>query len=248
MDIQKVALVSGNKDDLGEAICHRLAGAGYRVIAAVAPPEMKPGRPGDLRHPDDDGIFRCAVEFADAASCSAKVMEIVRAMGRIDVLVNRPILTRDAMFRDMSVQDWRTVIANDLDGVFNMTRAVLHGMLEGRWGRIVNISSLGGQAGAPAQVNYVAAIAGMHGFTQALAQEVAAKGITVNTVSPGRLREAARAASSYSESSVPALADIPVGRLGEPAEVAALVAYLCSDDAGYVTGANIAINGGQYMY
>jgi acetoacetyl-CoA reductase len=193
-------------------------------------------------------ISGCMIDVADYSSCWNGVKQVVGDIGRIDVLVNNAGVTRDARFRKMTLEDWRTVMETNLDSVFNMTRAVLHGMLESQWGRIINISSVNGQKGAFGQTNYSAAKAGMHGFTKALALEVAAKGITVNTVSPGYLRTkmVTKVPQDILEEKI--LPEIPVGRLGEPDEVAALIAYLCSDDAAFVTGANIAINGGQHMH
>ena len=175
-------------------------------------------------------------------------MKIVGDTGRIDVLVNNAGITRDATLKKMTKEDWRAVRETNLDSVFNVTKQVLHGMLENRWGRIINISSVNGQKGAFGQANYAAAKAGVHGFTKALALEVASKGITVNTVSPGYLRTkmVTKVPKEILETKI--LPEIPVGRLGEPAEVASLVAYLCSEEAGFLTGANIAINGGQHMY
>lgn len=188
------------------------------------------------------------VDVADYASCDAAVKKIVGDAGHIDILVNNAGITKDATLKKMTLEDWHVVLRTNLDSVFNMTRPVLHGMLEAQWGRIINISSVNGQKGAFGQVNYAAAKAGVHGFTKALALEVASKGITVNTVSPGYLRTkmVMKVPKDILETKI--IPEIPVGRLGEPDEIAALVAYLCSDEAGYVTGANIAINGGQHMH
>ena len=161
--------------------------------------------------------------------------------------MNNAGITRDRSLRKMSLDDWRAVLSTNLDSVFNMTRPVLESMIERRWGRIINISSVNGQKGAFGQTNYSAAKAGMHGFTKALALETARFGITVNTVSPGYLRTKMVSAVPAEIMQTKILPQIPVGRLGEPDEVAALVAYLASDAAGFVTGADIAINGGQHM-
>jgi len=169
-------------------------------------------------------------------------------LGRIDVLVNNAGITRDRSMRKMSQEDWHTVMGTNLDSVFNMTRPVLEAMIAQRWGRIINISSVNGQQGAFGQANYAAAKAGMHGFTKSLALEMARHGITVNTVSPGYLDTAMVEKVPQDVLRERILPQIPVGRLGKPAEVAGLVAYLASDLAGYLTGANIAINGGQHMY
>jgi acetoacetyl-CoA reductase len=176
------------------------------------------------------------------------VRNILNDLGRIDVLVNNAGITRDSSFKKMKLEDWTAVTRTNLDSVFNMTRQVIDNMLETGWGRIINISSVNGQKGAFGQANYSAAKAGAHGFTKALALEVAKKGITVNTVSPGYLRTKMVTAVPQDILDTKVLPEIPVGRLGEPDEVAALVAYLASDEAGFITGANLAINGGQHMY
>jgi acetoacetyl-CoA reductase len=163
------------------------------------------------------------------------------------VLINNAGITRDTTLKKMTLEDWHAVNRTNLDSVFNMSKQVLDGMLECQWGRIVNISSVNGQKGAFGQTNYAAAKAGVHGFTKALALEVARKGVTVNTVSPGYLRTkmVTKVPRDILEKKI--LPEIPVGRLGEPDEVAGLIAYLCSDEAAFVTGTNIAINGGQHM-
>jgi len=163
------------------------------------------------------------------------------------VLVNNAGITRDRSMRKMSQDDWHEVMGTNLDSVFNMTRPLLDAMIERRWGRIVNISSVNGQQGAFGQANYAAAKAGMHGFTKSLALEVARHGITVNTVSPGYLDTAMVSQVPPDVLRDRILPQIPVGRLGQPSEVAALIAWLVSDAAGFVTGSNIAINGGQHM-
>lgn len=168
--------------------------------------------------------------------------------GRIDVLINNAGITRDASLKKMQPEDWQLVLRTNLDSVFNMSKQVLDGMLERKWGRIINISSVNGQKGSFGQTNYAAAKAGLHGFTKSLALEVANKGITVNTVSPGYLRTqmVMKVPAEVLETKI--LPGIPAGRLGEPDEIATLVAYLASRDAGFVNGANFAINGGQHMY
>jgi acetoacetyl-CoA reductase len=165
----------------------------------------------------------------------------------LDLLVNNAGITRDCTLREMSREDWSSVMHTNLDSVFNMTKQALAPMTVQRWGRVINISSVNAQQGAFGQANYAAAKAGMHGFTKALALEVARLGITVNTVSPGYLRTKMVMQVPEEILQTKILPQIPAGRLGEPAEVAALVAYLASEEAGFVTGANIAINGGQHM-
>ncbi|OWW22307.1 acetoacetyl-CoA reductase [Noviherbaspirillum denitrificans] len=248
MDDRKVAVVTGGMGGLGEAICARLCRAGYRVAATYSPRNDSATEWIDAHRKEGLEVSAYKIDVADYTSCDAGVRKIVGDTGRIDILVNNAGITQDATLKKMKPEDWQAVLRTNLDSVFNMTRPVLHGMLESRWGRIVNISSVNGQKGAFGQVNYSAAKAGVHGFTMALALEVANKGITVNTVSPGYLRTkmVMKVPKEILESKI--IPEIPVGRLGEPDEVAALVAYLCSDEAGYVTGANIAINGGQHMH
>jgi len=163
------------------------------------------------------------------------------------VLVNNAGITRDMTFRKMGKADWDAVMRTNLDSVFNMTKAVLDDMVDRGWGRVINVSSVNGQKGAFGQTNYSAAKAGMHGFTKALALEVARKGVTVNTISPGYIGTKMVMAIPKEVLDAKIIPQIPVGRLGKPEEVAGLVAYLCSDEAAFVTGANIAINGGQHM-
>ena len=187
------------------------------------------------------------MDVGDFAECEWMAEKVMAEQGSIDVLVNNAGITRDQSLRNMKLENWEAVLRTNLDSVFNMSKQVLEPMLKQKWGRIINISSANGQKGAFGQANYAAAKAGMHGFTKALALEVARHGITVNTVSPGYLRTAMVTAvpTHILESKI--LPQSPMGRLGEPGEVAALVAYLASDVAAFVTGANIAINGGQHM-
>jgi len=175
------------------------------------------------------------------------VAQVLAELGRVDVLVNNAGITRDRSLRKMTQEDWGAVLSTNLDSVFNMSRAVIEPMIAQRWGRIVNISSVNANAGAFGQANYSAAKAGMHGFTKALALETARHGVTVNTVSPGYLNTKMVSAVPAEIMQTKILPQIPVGRLGEPDEVTALVAYLVSEAAGFVTGADIAINGGQHM-
>jgi acetoacetyl-CoA reductase len=169
-------------------------------------------------------------------------------IGPVDVLVNNAGITRDVTFRKMTKADWDSVIHTNLDSVFNMTKQVMDGMMERGWGRVINVSSVNAQKGAFGQTNYSAAKAGMHGFTKALALEVAKKGVTVNTISPGYVGTRMVTAIPKDVLDSKILPQIPLGRLGKPEEVAGLVAYLASEEAAFVTGANISINGGQHMY
>ncbi len=181
--------------------------------------------------------------MTDTEGCAAALASI----GQVDILVNNAGITRDAVFKKLSKVDWDAVMGTNLDSVFNMTKPIIDGMLERGWGRIINISSINGQKGQFGQTNYSAAKAGMHGFTKALAQETAKKGITVNTISPGYIgTDMVMAIKEEIREQI--IAGIPVGRLGKPDEIAALVTYLASDDAGFITGSNVAINGGQHMF
>lgn len=248
MDDARVALVTGGMGGLGEAICRKLYSNGYRVVTTYSP-QNDHAADWLRKQKDEDFDFAAyKVDVADYGSCQAGVMKMLGDVGHIDILVNNAGITRDATLKKMTPEDWHAVLHTNLDSMFNMTKSVLHGMLESQWGRIINISSVNGQKGAFGQTNYAAAKAAVHGFTKALALEVANKGITVNTVSPGYLRTkmVMKVPKEILETKI--IPEIPVGRLGEPDEVAALVAYLCADVAGFVTGANIAINGGQHMY
>jgi acetoacetyl-CoA reductase len=194
----------------------------------------------------DFRAYACDVaNFDSAAAC---VKTIAGELGPIDVLVNNAGITRDMTFRKMDKTHWDAVIETNLDSCFNMTKQVCDGMTERGWGRIINISSVNGQKGAFGQTNYSAAKAGMHGFTKALALEVARKGVTVNTISPGYIGTKMVMAIPTDVLDSKIVPQIPMGRLGKPEEVAGLVAYLASDEAAFLTGANIAINGGQHMF
>jgi acetoacetyl-CoA reductase len=244
----RVAVVTGGMGGLGEEICKRLAQMGCMVVTTYSPSNDHAGK--WLEKESDAGFAFKAyqIDVADFDSCAAGVAKVVADVGPVDILVNNAGITRDASFRKMSKQDWDAVLRTNLDSVFNMTKHVLEGMVSRGFGRIINISSVNGQKGSFGQTNYAAAKAGMHGFTKSLALELAQKSITVNTVSPGYLNTqmVAHVPEEIMKSKI--LPQIPVGRLGEPAEVAGLVAYLASDEAAFITGANIAINGGQHMY
>ena len=244
---KRVALVTGAMGGLGTELCRRLHAEGFLVAATHSPQNAR--RDAWLAGRLADGIAVRAYELdvANGNACDTVVRQVLADLGRIDVLVNNAGITRDRSMRKMSQDDWHTVMGTNLDSVFNMTRPVLEAMVERRWGRIINISSVNGQQGAFGQANYAAAKAGMHGFTKSLALEVARHGVTVNTVSPGYLDTAMVSQVPPEVLRTRILPQIPVGRLGQPAEVAGLVAYLVSDLAGYLTGANIAINGGQHM-
>jgi acetoacetyl-CoA reductase len=244
---KQIALVTGGMGGLGEAISIKLHDAGYGVVVTHTP--GNPNVQDWLAAMEAAGRnFRAyAVDVADYDACQAAMAKILAEVGRIDILVNNAGITRDMAFKKMDKVNWDAVIRTNLDSVFNVTKPLCDGMVERGWGRIINISSINGSKGAFGQTNYAAAKAGMHGFTKSLALEVARKGVTVNTISPGYLATKMVTAVPQEIMDTKILPQIPVGRLGKPEEVAALVAYLCSEDAGYVTGSNIAINGGQHM-
>src|SRR5438067_9689440 len=243
----RVALVTGGMGGLGEAICIKMAALGYTVVTTYSPGSTK--AEGWLAAMREQGLefkaYECNV--ADYDSAQACVAKIVQEVGPIDVLVNNAGITRDMTFKKMDKAAWDAVMGTNLDSVFNMTKPVCDGMVERGWGRIINISSVNGQKGAFGQTNYSAAKAGMHGFTKALTLEVARKGVTVNTISPGYIGTKMVMAIPKEVLDTKILPQIPIGRLGGPEEIAGLIIYLCSDEAAFVTGANIAINGGQHM-
>jgi acetoacetyl-CoA reductase len=232
---------------LGEAICIKLAALGYRVVTTHSPGNSKAAE--WLASMKEQGFdfkaYPCDVADYDSAQTCIAMIE--KEVGKIDVLVNNAGITRDMTFKKMDKPNWDAVMATNLDSVFNMTKPVCDGMVERGWGRIINISSVNGQKGAFGQTNYSAAKAGMHGFTKALALEVARKGVTVNTISPGYIGTKMVMAIPQEVLDSKIIPQIPMARLGKPEEVAGLVAYLSSEEAAFVTGANISINGGQHM-
>lgn len=246
--MSRIALVTGGMGGLGEAIAIKLAAMGYRVVVTHSLNNTK--APEWLTKMAEMGYhFRVyPVDVADFDSCVECVAKVKAEVGPVDVLVNNAGITRDMTFRKMTKADWDAVLRTNLDSVFNMTKQVIEDMIAKGWGRIINISSVNGTKGAFGQTNYAAAKAGMHGFTKSLALEVAKYGVTVNTISPGYIGTKMVMAIPKEVLESKILPQIPLGRLGKPEEVAGLVAYLASDEAAFVTGANIAINGGQHMY
>ena len=244
----RVALVTGGMGGLGEAICIKLAALGYKVVTTHSPGNAKAAEWLSTMNNMGYGFKAYPCDVADFDSCKACVETVTKEVGPVDVLVNNAGITRDMTFKKMTKADWDAVVSTNLDSVFNMTKQVMDGMVERKWGRVINVSSVNGQKGAFGQTNYSAAKAGMHGFTKALALEVARAGVTVNTISPGYIGTKMVMAIPQEILYSKILPQIPVTRLGKPEEIAGLVAYLSSDEAAFVTGANISINGGQHMF
>ncbi|MBV8783946.1 MAG: acetoacetyl-CoA reductase [Gammaproteobacteria bacterium] len=243
---KRIAYVTGGMGGIGTAICRRLAQEGHTVIAGCGPGSARKDRwLAEMRGAGID-IHASEGNVADWES-TRRAFEVARAeVGPIDILVNNAGITRDGVFQKMTTEAWRAVIDTNLNSLFNVTKQVIDGMLERGWGRIVNISSVNGQRGQFGQTNYSTAKAGIHGFTMALAQEVAARGVTVNTVSPGYIgTDMVRAIKPDRLEKI--VAGIPVKRLGEPDEIGSIVAWLVSDDAAFATGADFSLNGGLHM-
>jgi len=243
----RVVLVTGGMGGLGETICIKMAEAGYQVVATYSPGNTKHDRWLEQMHDQGHEVHAVACDVADFDSCAKAVGEVQSKRGPVGVLVNNAGITRDMTFKKMDKVNWDAVMRTNLDGMFNMTKQVADDMVERGWGRIINVSSVNGSKGAFGQTNYSAAKAGVHGFTKALALEVARKGVTVNTISPGYIGTKMVTAIPEEILNSKILPQIPVGRLGKPEEVAGLVIYLASEEAAFLTGANIAINGGQHM-
>jgi len=245
----RVALVTGGTGGIGTAICRRLCDEGAVVVAGYNSGGNHDKAKAWQQSQQEAG-YDVQLAFGDVRepkSAQSCVEGVESRTGPVDILVNNAGVTRDSMFRKMTWQQWLDVMQANLDSLFHMTRLVINGMIERRYGRIVNISSVNAQKGQLGQTNYSAAKAGMHGFTKALALEVANKGVTVNTISPGYI--ATKMVMAVPENIREAIiADIPVGRLGAPEEVARTVAFLAAEEAGYITGANLAVNGGQHMF
>ena len=245
---QRIAVVTGGMGGLGETISTKMADAGYRVVVSYSPSNTK--YKSWLEEMKGRGYSFSAfpVDVVDYDSCAKQCSIIQSEIGPIDILVNNAGITRDMTFRKMTKTDWDAVMRTNLDSCFNMTKQVMDGMVDRGWGRVINVSSVNGQKGAFGQTNYSAAKAGIHGFTKALALEVARKGVTINTISPGYIGTKMVTAIPKEILDSKILPQIPIGRLGKPDEVAGLIIYLCSEEAAFVTGANISINGGQHMY
>ena len=241
----RVALVTGGTGGIGSAICKKLADLGHRVATNYRNEEKALAWQRQLRDQGYDiALVRGDVSSPEEAETLVRGVEA--ELGPVDILVNNAGITRDATFHKMTPQQWGEVINTNLNSVYNMTRPVIEGMRERKWGRVIQISSINGQKGQYGQANYAAAKAGMHGFTISLAQENAKFGITVNTVSPGYIgTDMVMAVPEEVRNKI--IAQIPTGRLGTPEEIAYAVAFFIPDEASWITGANLSANGGQYM-
>ncbi|QSP94314.1 acetoacetyl-CoA reductase [Marinobacter salinisoli] len=245
----RVALVTGGTRGIGEAICRALSEAGYQVVTTYRNPNREAQARDWQQTLAGEGIEVDLVQMdvSSPESCEHGAKDLLARYGRLDVLVNNAGITRDSVMKKMPLDAWQQVIHTNLDGVFNVTRCFLDTLLEQKYGRIVNISSINGQKGQFGQVNYSAAKAGVHGFTMALAQETARKGITVNTVSPGYV--STDMVMAIDEGVRDKLqAQIPVGRFGHPQEIARMVEFLADEKSAFITGANFPINGGMFMH
>ncbi len=240
----RVALVTGASRGIGRAIALRLASAGATVVAGARSDHADPVR---QRIVDEGGAaLAVSLEVTDPASIAAAVRGALDSFGRIDILVNNAGIVRDQLLMRMKTEEWEAVLATNLTAAYTSCQAVLRPMLKRRSGRIINIASVVGQSGNPGQANYAASKAGLIGFTKSLAQEVASRGITVNVVAPGMI-ETDMTAVLDGRAQAALRERIPMGRLGSPEEVAGVVGFLASDEAAYITGQVIGVNGGMYM-
>ena len=241
----RVALVTGGIGGIGTAICRHLAQSGHKVVTNYRD-EAKARAWQSAQKADGFDFALAAGDVSDTASAEAMIKDAESQLGGIEILINNAGITRDTTFHKMSALQWQEVINTNLNSCFNVTRPLIDGMRTRKWGRIIQISSINGQKGQYGQANYAASKAGMHGFTISLAQENAKFGITVNTVSPGYvLTEMVRAVPEDVRAKI--AAQIPIGRLGDPDEIAYAVGFLADERASWITGANLSINGGHYM-
>lgn len=238
----RVALVTGGSRGIGAAIAKALLAEGYTVAATYGGNDE-----AAAAFTAETGIKTYKWSVADYDACAAGITQVEADLGPVEVLVNNAGITRDAMFHKMTPQKWKEVIDTNLTGLFNMTHPIWGGMRDRSFGRIINISSINGQKGQMGQVNYSAAKSGDLGFTKALAQEGAFKGITVNAICPGYIGTEMVRAIDETVLKTKIIPQIPVGRLGEPEEIARCVVFLASDDAGFITGSTISANGGQFF-
>ncbi|RTL62320.1 MAG: acetoacetyl-CoA reductase [Hyphomicrobiales bacterium] len=244
---KRIALVTGGMGGLGETITTKMADAGYNVVVTYSPSNKTASQWLEQMQAKGYAVRAFPCDVGDYESAKACVAKVAAEVGPVDILINNAGITKDMTFRKMDKSAWDAVIRTNLDSVFNMTKQVYDGMMDRGWGRIINVSSVNGSKGAFGQTNYAAAKAGMHGFTKSLALESAKKGVTVNTISPGYIGTKMVTAIPKDVLDSKILPQIPTARLGKPEEVAGLIIYLCSEEAAFVTGANIAINGGQHM-
>ena len=247
MAAKRVVLITGGMGGLGDSISTKMHAAGFKVVVTHSPSNKTAAQwvAEQKAKGFTFGAYGCDV--ADYESCKACVAQVEKENGPVDILVNNAGITRDMTFRKMTKADWDIVMHTNLDSVFNMTKQVMDGMMERGWGRVINVSSVNGSKGAFGQTNYAAAKSGMHGFTKSLSLEVAKRGVTVNTISPGYIGTKMVTAIPKEVLDSKILPQIPTGRLGKPEEIAGLIIYLASEEAAFVNGANIAINGGQHM-
>ncbi|KQY52145.1 beta-ketoacyl-ACP reductase [Lysobacter sp. Root494] len=241
----RVALVTGGTGGIGTSIVKRLAGMGHKVATNYRNEEKAKAWQEQMRAQGVD-VALAPGDVSSPEDATAMVREVERQLGPVEILVNNAGITRDTTFHRMTPQQWNEVITTNLNSCFNVTRPVIEGMRDRKWGRIVQISSINGQKGQYGQANYAAAKAGMHGFTISLAQENARFGVTVNTVCPGYIAtDMVMAVPEDVRNKI--IAQIPTGRLGSPEEIAYAVSFFIPDEAGWITGANLSANGGQYM-
>jgi acetoacetyl-CoA reductase len=243
---KRIAYVTGGMGGIGTSICKRLCSDGYTVVAGCGSNSPRKDKWLADMHAEGYDIHASEGNVSDWDSTKAAFDKVKAEIGEVDVLVNNAGITRDGQFRKMTKQQWDEVINTNLNSLFNVTKQVIDSMADRGWGRIINISSVNGQKGQFGQTNYSTAKAGLHGFTMALAQEVATKGVTVNTVSPGYIgTDMVKAIRTDVLEKI--VAGIPVKRLGKPEEIASIVAWIASDEGAYATGSDFSLNGGLYM-
>lgn len=241
----RVALVTGGTGGIGTAICQRLADRGHRVVTNYRNEEKAVAWRDRMKEAGYEFTI-VAGDVSDPESCEEMVRETESRVGPVEILVNNAGITRDTTFHKMSAMDWQQVVNTNLNSCYNVTRPIIEGMRQRKWGRIVQISSINGQKGQYGQANYAASKAGMHGFTISLAQENARHGITANTICPGYVAtDMVMAVPEEVREKI--VAQIPTGRLGHPDEIAYAVEFLAAEEAAWITGSNVAVNGGQYM-
>lgn len=243
---KRIAYVTGGMGGIGSSICKRLCSDGFTVVAGCGPNSPRKDKWLAEMRAEGYDVHASEGNVSDWDSTKVAFDKVKQEIGEVDVLVNNAGITRDGQFRKMTLQQWNEVINTNLNSLFNVTKQVIDGMADRGWGRVINISSVNGQKGQFGQTNYSTAKAGLHGFTMALAQEVATKGVTVNTVSPGYVGTD-MVKSIRPEVLEKIIAGIPLKRLGEPEEIASIIAWIASDEGGYATGSDFSLNGGLHM-